>query len=550
MIIDIAFLNSRKFLVLLFFGLFFIGLGYISLLPVFEGFDETANYSRIREIENSASSMFEKESYIDQLIIDYAGPMPYSSGSSPYSHENTYDNFFNQENLVDSYKEKYVNQPLDSQFHPSREINWQIQHPPLYYFLVSRLGTVSEKLPLASQFFALRMTSYLFVLIGIFFGAMAASNIANHDSEKTANIRLGFLVYPLIFPMFFLEFARIGNDSLCMLLVGITAYLMSLWHKDRGSSVISIAIGFTLASGLITKAFFMPITAAVGIVLILNLARTSARKMKLKLLKSSFLIFLPLCFIAGSYYFFKYIIASDSGLGFEAFQLAQQGGLLNGLKEHFNFVAFVRGLIVPFVTFFWAGTWSLVRMPLPSYVPLFVAAAWLIKTYIFLPKEYKVDRLTTLLIPLFFLMYFGLAWHVMIMMGLNGVATSPGWYFHILMPLIAPLIGIAYSSIIKDAFKANFFIYLLAYSFLFQLSAILFHTALFGAGAIKGDDKSFIFNQNILTADGISRIYHNLTIVSFPNLSFISFLLGFFVMAYLIRKIQFGQKKGSLFNDE
>ena len=74
MTIDLSFVNSKKFSIMLFFCLFFIGLGYISLLPVFEGFDESAHYSRIREIENSASSMFERESYIDQIIIDYIGP--------------------------------------------------------------------------------------------------------------------------------------------------------------------------------------------------------------------------------------------------------------------------------------------------------------------------------------------------------------------------------------------------------------------------------------------------------------------------------------------
>lgn len=534
--IDIAFLNSRKFLVLLFFSLFFIGFGYISLLPVFEGFDETAHYSRIREIENSASSMFERESYIDQVIIDYIGPMPYSSGSPPYSHENTYDNFFNHESLVDSYRENYVDKPLDSQFHPSGEVNWQIQHPPLYYFIVSRLGIVSDKLPLASQFFALRLISYLFVLIGIFFGAMAASNMVDHDSEKTASIKLGFLIYPLIFPMFFMEFVRIGNDSLCILLVGIAAYLMSLWHKDKGSSIISISIGVTLALGLITKALFIPITAAFGIVLVLNVSSNNTNEIRSKLLKSSFLIFLPLCLIAGSYYLFKYIIAGDLGLGFEAFQLAQRGGLLNGLKEHFDFFTFLRGLIVPFVTFFWAGSWSLVRMPLLSYVPLFVSAAWLIKTYFFLPKEYKVYRIATLLIPSFFLMYLGLAWHIMIMIGLNGVATSPGWYFHILMPLIAPLIGIAFSSIIKNTSRGRLFISLLIYSFLFQLSAILLHAILFGAGAYKAFNKSFLFNQNIYTLDGIFKIYHNLTVISFPNLSFLSFSIGFLILGILIIK--------------
>ena len=162
---------------------------------------------------------------------------------------------------------------------------------------------------------------------------------------------------------------------------------------------------------------------------------------------------------------------------------------------------------------------------------------------IFLPKKYKVEGIAILLVPSFLFMYLGLAWHVIIMMGLNSVATSPGWYFHILMPLIAPLIGIAYSSISKNAFKAKLFISLLIYSFLFQLGGILLHAFLFGAAAFKGNDKSFVLNQNILTLDGISTTYNNLTIVSFPNLSFISFLLGFFLLAYLIIKIQSRQKE-------
>ena len=532
--VDIAFVNSRKFFFYCLLVYFFIGLGYISLVPVFEGFDETAHYSRIREIENSTSSIFEKESFIDQMIVDYIGPMPYSSGAAPFSHESSYDNFFKQESLVDNYKDQYVNKPLDSNFHPSKETNWQIQHPPLYYFLLSRLGVVTEKLPLASQFFALRVTSYLLVLIGMFFGVIAASNIADYDSQKTANIRLGFLIYPLIFPMFFLEFARVGNDSLCFLFVGLIAYLMSQWHKDNESSLVSMSIGVTLSLGLITKALFIPIVVAIGFVMLLNISSTDTQKIKSKLYKSTFFIFLPLCLIAGSWYLFKYLMVGDPGLGFESFKLAQQGGFVNGLKEHFDFVTFVRGLIVPFVTFFWAGTWSLVRMPLVSYAPLFIAAAWLMKTYISLSKEYRVDRLAILLAPSFLLMYFGLAWHVMIMMGLNGVATSPGWYFHILMPLIAPLIGIAYSSISKNTFKARLFISLLIYSFLFQLSAILLHALLFGAGAFKGDNKSFIFNQNVYTLDGISKIYHNLLVISFPNLSFVSFLIGFSLLGLLL----------------
>jgi hypothetical protein len=76
------------------------------------------------------------------------------------------------------------------------------------------------------------------------------------------------------------------------------------------------------------------------------------------------------------------------------------------------------------------------------------------------------------------------------------------------------------------------------YSFLFQLSAILLNAALFGAAATKGNNKSFIFNQDIYTLDTISKTYNNLSIICFPNLSFASFFLGFFILGYLIIKTQ------------
>jgi hypothetical protein len=113
------FVDSKKFTFLLFSALFFIGLGYILLLPAFEGFDEPAHYSRIREIQDSSLSIFNKENYIDQLIVEYNGPIAYTSGSPPFSQEYTYDNFFTKKNLVDSYSEKYRASSIEKKFQSS-----------------------------------------------------------------------------------------------------------------------------------------------------------------------------------------------------------------------------------------------------------------------------------------------------------------------------------------------------------------------------------------------------------------------------------------------
>lgn len=535
--INSSFVDSNRFAVLLFSALFFIGLGYVSLLPVFEGFDELAHYSRIREIEASSSSVFNNESFIDQLIVNYSGPMAYTSNSPPYSHENTYDNYFTKKIIIDGYSAKYRNNPFDKKFQPSSQINWEMQHPPLYYFLFAKLGFFTYKLPLVSQVFILRVTSYLLALIGVFLGFIGISSMKNHINEsETTNMKLGFLIYPLIFPMFFLEFARIGNDSLCIFFVGLLVYSIAGWQSCKNSIIRTFSIGFFLSLGLITKALFIPITASVGLFVFLNLLSQNIRENTSSLYKSFFFISIPLILIGGGWYLFRYFMVGDPGLGAESFQLSQQGGLINGLKEHFDFVNFMRGLIVPFVTFIWAGSWSLVRLPLVSYIPLFILAAWIMKIYISLAKDYKIDNITNLSALSFLLMYLGLAWHVIINMGLNGIATSPGWYMHILMPLLAPIVGLASSTIIKSSFKSKLFIFLLIYSFIFQLSAIVLHACLFGGGATKGNNKSFLFNQNILTLESISNIYHNLKIISFPNLSFVSFVTGFSLLSFLVIK--------------
>jgi hypothetical protein len=156
------------------------------------------------------------------------------------------------------------------------------------------------------------------------------------------------------------------------------------------------------------------------------------------------------------------------------------------------------------------------------------------KIYISLSKDYKVDNITNLSALSFLFMYLGLAWHVIINMGLNGIATSPGWYMHILMPLLAPIVGLASSTVIKGSFKSKLFIFLLIYSFIFQLSAIVLHAFLFGGEATKGANKTFALNLEIYTFEGISRAYHNLSIITFPNLSVVSFLIGFSILAILL----------------
>ena len=516
-----------------------IGLGYISILPPFEGFDETAHYSRLREIKDHPLAIIEKESFLDSSVVEYTGPVPYSSGEPPFDEGFNYQKFFGDQVNLDDYIKKYWQSPMNASFVASPDRNWQNQHPPLYYLLLAPLTIKS--IPFIYQFYMIRLLSFVIALAGVFFALLSLRNIfqSNGNKNELAASLFGFMIYPIIFPMFFLEFARIGNDSLCLMIIGLMFYIWTHNSNTWYSRNKSILIGCLLGLGLITKALFIPITGAVFFFITLqNFANGITFVKSLKLLKKLSLIFFSAAIIGGSWYVFKIVFYGDPGLGTEVVDLGSNGGLLTGLISNFSFVGFIRGLLVPIVSFTWAGSWSLVRMPEYLQLPLLFFGFGLLFLYFKHLRKESIDNYHWLGFLVFLFVYIGLAVHVVISMSLSGLGQSGGWYLHILMPWVASAIGHASFRFIQTYPNKIIFLVLLMYSFLFQLGAILSHAALFGAGAFKGTNKSFVFNQDILTLDIISKIYKNLSVIVFPNLSFASFFLGFFILGYLIIKTQ------------
>jgi len=202
-----------------FLGLLMVGISYIAILPPFEGFDENAHLSRVREISASFNSVLNAHSFIDQTISDFSGPMPYSSGIPPYDLGNTYPNFFANPIAVRSFIQHYRNEPFGLRFSSSDEPNWQVQHPPLYYLLMAPVHSHLGGFSFITQLTFLRILSFSISIVGLFFGYLAFKNISKNRNIQADPI-LGFAFYPIVFPMFFLEFARVGNDALCIFLIG------------------------------------------------------------------------------------------------------------------------------------------------------------------------------------------------------------------------------------------------------------------------------------------------------------------------------------------
>jgi hypothetical protein len=103
-----------------------VGIGYLSILPPFEGFDESVHYSSVREVADTQTLPLFGRSFIDQTVVDYANhsPMPWSSRAPPFAGLGpmTYPRFFAKAAAVARY-EVYRSRPPEEHFTSGAEEN-------------------------------------------------------------------------------------------------------------------------------------------------------------------------------------------------------------------------------------------------------------------------------------------------------------------------------------------------------------------------------------------------------------------------------------------
>lgn len=514
----------------LFFSLaiLLIGSGYALIVPIFEGFDETAHFSRVLEISSSRLSFLKNHSYIHESIFNYKGPSPYNSGNPPFDHEKSYRNFFSDNAKISFYEKEYRQSHEVSNFIFSPQENWEYQHPPLYYLILAPFINFFSDISLLNKIILLRILSFLMALGGILFAYKAIKD--NVDSSRNDFLRLGFLVYPAIFPMFFLEFSRLGNDSLALFFSGILFLALSEFNKDPSNLKKSSFVGFILGLGLLTKALFVPILLAI---LFFYSTQIFFGRSKKPFFKGLLLILLMTTLTAGGWYLYKYLVFSDIGAGIEALQLNQQGGLVAGLKEHFAIINFLRALIVPIATFSWAGSWSLTRMPIALYVPLICISLFFFLIYFLKIKRNLLDS-SSFLVWLFLFFYAGLTYHILITIALGGVATSPGWYLHVLFPWIACALGLSIETIFNCKRYLRLFYVQIIYAALFHIFALWFLLSLYSGCSIKGDNKHFQFDNSYYCLDQFFTVLSRANLLNHSYFGLFLIFIGFFIYAVLL----------------
>lgn len=513
--------------ILLALAILLIAVGFLAVLPPFEGFDETAHYSVIQQIADTGTIPRYGQSFLSRTVVDYGlhGPLPYSSLNPPFDRNGgmTYAAFFASPDHVVAYENLYRKPSIPRSFHPSKIANWQAQHPPLYYLLMAPLMTATASWSFVTQLFALRLMSFLLAFAGLMIG-LYASVIHSPPTVRRSMLQ-GFLLYPLIVPMFFAEFARLGNDSLCLLLFGMIWAALLRWLQDENDSKRSVLIGILLGLGLLTKAFFLPITFGIGLFMLFRIWREhSDQKLFMSRLKQFALMFAPLLLIGGSWYIHNLISYGSFIGGSDFITLTRRGGLLANLKGEMTSFAFVRGIVATLVTWSWGGTWSLTRINELFRIPLLVLTGWLFLNYVSQARRHTLTHAIWLPMWLFAPFFIGLVYHVFVGIALTGSGNTPGWYLHILAPLFAFVFAFGLAEIKNNRiWKRKLLNCLLAYAVFFLIVVNWMQMVMFAGVAIKGDNKYYQFQDHAAGLMRAADVLTRLEVLGWPLLAAICF---------------------------
>lgn len=489
------------------------------LMPAFEGYDENAHYGRVIDAMQRPESQFASDVKINQLVLNYPGPMAYSSGVPPFGNKNTYDVIYaNNTEIFLSEIKKYPAHDRSNEL--SDKKNWQYQHPPLYYLSVGIIANLFEFESLVNAVIVFRIISIIMVIAGLLLARSGLSLLSTNLGFSEHLIQNAFWIFALCFPMFYFEFARVGNDSLTFLLMATAFLFMVKSYYEAASQRSLFLMSTSLMLCLWTKALVIPIIplAAIFSWYVLN------RNCKLKISCDRVVKFL-ICFIfpvalGFSWYIYLFFKFNHLGIGFEAEALKRAGGLMIGLEKNFDLHGLIRGALVPFGSFIYAGSWSLIRAPIFIYVIL--GAVYLNIAYDYFNKIRTVDHKIIAIQPvaLFCLMYIGMLHHVFVSMALDGLGTTPGWYLYVLTPWIIMAVVVAVRGVGNKKILLYQAVGLLTLFFTFMTSLLIYTGVI-----IKSESKGMVINETLL-GESVGGVIQRLEYVAYPRAAVVLFVMA------------------------
>jgi hypothetical protein len=490
---------ARRITLLLLLATALLGFAHAALLPPWEGFDETAHWSYIQQLNDTGHGPVYGRDGLSDDFAAYSGPMPYGytppfekTGSATYR----------------SWREagapRLIGGP--TRYRSSAETNWQAQHPPLYYLAMVPAYRLTHTMGWRDNFLALRLASFALAWLGLALGVIGTVRLMG---ERTGPW-LGPIMaaWPFLFPQFFPEFARLGNDSLCLLLVSASWLLTVRLLAGQGRWVSALGLGAVLGLGLLTKAFFLPIGAGVGLILLIRWALKDRSAAFLGQVVAAGALALAI----GGWWYVGKALQTGSAIGSDEFVRLGQAGGLGELARGFSATELARGAGVLVGSFVWAGSFSSARLPEILLLPLVALLA--VVAFDYLRSLPRGDLIAWTPVAMTAPVLAGLVYHVFVWMAGTG-ATTPGWYIHILAAPVGFAVALGWT-------RPRLLTALTAMTALYTAAAWAFQLSMFSGCAAKlGADKHYS-----LAGAGCFLDLHALAGVSHAGIGLFALLAG------------------------
>ena len=405
-----------------------LGVAHSALLPPFEEYDSIQYWSGIQQVADTATIPLRGVARLSADLDFYDGPRTFDSAPGQPPSGMTYRAFF-------SRPAPALPVPATRFFRPGAALNYEGQQPPLYFVALAPAYLLARDWSWPSHMLLLRLVSWALAFTGFAIGCRATIGALSRLGIAPA---LGLLVpaWPLLFPEFFPDMARIGNNGTCLFFVGIAwALILRLLRGPDLRAVIGL--GLALGLGLLTKAFFVPITAGVALLFFYVAIRNRSWQPLRDLA-----VALAIAAAMGSAWYLHNYTSSGSFMNLGDFvKIEEKGGVLQTvLREGVNFqelLQFLRGTAVMAATFAWSGTWSRALLSPIFTAPIVIMALVAFGSWLWAIRRWPIEGQAPLFVAGPFLL--GLIYHQIVwsLTGAGIMAGTPGWHLHVLSPVLA-----------------------------------------------------------------------------------------------------------------
>jgi hypothetical protein len=404
-----------------------LGVANCALLPPFEEYDSIQYWSGIQQVADTGAIPVLGQARISLDVDNYTGPRTFDQKPGRFFNGRLYRDFFAQGG--------FLPEPATRRYQPGQEGNYEGQQPPLYFVALAPAYLLARDWAWPSHMLFLRLVSWSLAFIGFATGTIASVRVLS-DLRMAPSLALLLPAWPLLFPEFFADMARLGNNGLSLCFAGI-AWAFTLRLLRQPGWLAAVGLGVALGLGLLTKAFFIPIALGVGLLFLYQAFRLRSFRPILPVV-----IALAVAGLVGGGWYLHNRLTTGSFTNLADYgPLEQQGGMLRsilaqGVGSH-EVEHFLRGMAVMAATFVWAGSWSRAILWPVLAAPILLMAAIAFSTWIMQWRRWSLAGQA----PLFFVAPFagGLVYHqlVWVFSGAPDMAGTPGWHLHVVAPALA-----------------------------------------------------------------------------------------------------------------